>query len=126
MLDVLRGAFEGFGCPKRHPDAMLAKTMVSNDTCQGDLQVTDIMDRLRRVTSGLFLTPFYQYRMFISLINVPSSMQVHCCQSPLTVPPVHLSLRNHCATADCGLSHLSSWATGGCSLTTPVSAQVDR
>ena len=24
---VLRGAFEGFGCPKRHPDALLAKTM---------------------------------------------------------------------------------------------------
>ena len=27
-LGVLRGAFEGFGCPKRHPDALLAKTMV--------------------------------------------------------------------------------------------------
>ena len=26
-LGVLRGAFEGFGCPKRHPDALLAKTM---------------------------------------------------------------------------------------------------
>ena len=26
---VLRGAFLGFGCPKRHPDA-LAKTMVSS------------------------------------------------------------------------------------------------
>ena len=24
---VLRSAFEGFGCPKRHPDALLAKTM---------------------------------------------------------------------------------------------------
>ena len=27
-LDVLRGAFLGFGCPKRHPDALLAKTMI--------------------------------------------------------------------------------------------------
>ena len=27
-LGVLRGAFEGFGCPKRHPDALLAKTMI--------------------------------------------------------------------------------------------------
>ena len=26
-LGVLRGAFEGFGCPKRHQDALLAKTM---------------------------------------------------------------------------------------------------
>ena len=26
-LVVLRGAFLGFGCPKRHPDALLAKTM---------------------------------------------------------------------------------------------------
>ena len=26
-LGVLRGSFEGFGCPKRHPDALLAKTM---------------------------------------------------------------------------------------------------
>ena len=27
-LGVLRGAFLVFGCPKRHPDALLAKTMV--------------------------------------------------------------------------------------------------
>ena len=26
-LGVLMGSFEGFGCPKRHPDALLAKTM---------------------------------------------------------------------------------------------------
>ena len=26
-VGVLRGAFEGFGCPKRHPDALLTKTM---------------------------------------------------------------------------------------------------
>ena len=25
---VLRGVFQGFGCPKRHPDALLTKTMV--------------------------------------------------------------------------------------------------
>ena len=29
-LGVLRGDFEGFGCPKRHPDALLAKTMGCN------------------------------------------------------------------------------------------------
>ena len=28
-LDVLRGAF-WFGCPKRHPDALLAKTMLGD------------------------------------------------------------------------------------------------
>ena len=28
-VGVLTGAFEGFGCPKRHPDALLAKTMPS-------------------------------------------------------------------------------------------------
>ena len=27
ILAVLKGAFKGFGCPKRHPDALLAKTM---------------------------------------------------------------------------------------------------
>ena len=27
-LGVLGGAFEGFGCPKRLPDALLAKTMI--------------------------------------------------------------------------------------------------
>ena len=26
LLGVLRGSFKGFGCPKRHPDALLAKT----------------------------------------------------------------------------------------------------
>ena len=26
-VGVLWGAFEGFGCPKRHPDALLAKTL---------------------------------------------------------------------------------------------------
>ena len=28
LLGVQRGAFLGLGCPKRHPDALLAKTMV--------------------------------------------------------------------------------------------------
>ena len=27
LLSVLRGAFEGFGCPKRHQDALLAMSM---------------------------------------------------------------------------------------------------
>ena len=29
-LGVLRGAFSGFGCPKRHPDALLAKTRLTH------------------------------------------------------------------------------------------------
>ena len=33
FLGVLMGAFQGFGCPKRHPDALLAKTMALNVTC---------------------------------------------------------------------------------------------
>ena len=28
-LGVLRGSSYGFGCPKRHPDTLLAKTMLS-------------------------------------------------------------------------------------------------
>ena len=28
FLGILRGAFLGFGCPKRHPDTLLAKTML--------------------------------------------------------------------------------------------------
>ena len=28
FLGVLRGSFQGFGCPKKHPDALLAKTMI--------------------------------------------------------------------------------------------------
>ena len=31
----LRGSFQGFGCPKRHPDALLAKTMA------GDIRIGD-------------------------------------------------------------------------------------
>ena len=30
-VGVLRGAFEGFGRPERHPDALLAKTMMHTD-----------------------------------------------------------------------------------------------
>ena len=36
---VLRGAYQGFGCPKRHPDALLAKTMtygIGHSTYQFD------------------------------------------------------------------------------------------
>ena len=32
ILGVLRGAFLGFGCPKRHPDALLAKTLSIHST----------------------------------------------------------------------------------------------
>ena len=28
IVGVLRGAFSGFGCPKRHTDALLAKTVL--------------------------------------------------------------------------------------------------
>ena len=34
FLGVLRGAFLGFGCPNRHPDALLAKTMGAGDDMQ--------------------------------------------------------------------------------------------
>ena len=31
ILGVLRGVFGGFGCPKRHSDTLLAKTMPETD-----------------------------------------------------------------------------------------------
>ena len=31
ILGVLRGAFKGFGCPKRHQDALLAKTIITGE-----------------------------------------------------------------------------------------------
>ena len=31
-LGVLRGSFQGFVCPEMHPDALLAKTMMSQLT----------------------------------------------------------------------------------------------
>ena len=34
FLGVLKGAFSGFGCPKRHPDALLAKTLFPPPTLQ--------------------------------------------------------------------------------------------
>ena len=34
---VLRGGFRGFGCPKRHPDALLAKTMILGIDLNGHL-----------------------------------------------------------------------------------------
>ena len=39
-LGVLGGAFQGFGCPKGHPDALLAKTMMD-----GHLQGNGVMVR---------------------------------------------------------------------------------
>ena len=40
VLSILRGALEVFGCPKRHPDALLAKTMIISldDVFLGDFQ----------------------------------------------------------------------------------------
>ena len=41
LLGVLRGASLGFGCPKRHPDALFAKTMpqmlIPNRLCVCDI-----------------------------------------------------------------------------------------
>ena len=37
---VLRGSFSGFGCPKRHPDALLAKTMLQTMCCTHFLVVS--------------------------------------------------------------------------------------
>ena len=51
-LGVLRGAFLGFGCPKRHPDALLAKTMV-----QGTGSERSAGAPLRRGGSGGRLRP---------------------------------------------------------------------
>ena len=38
FLGVLRvrDAFKGFGCPKRHPDALLAKTMTDHEPHGGN------------------------------------------------------------------------------------------
>ena len=46
-LGVLRGSFLGFGCPKRHPDALLAKTI---DPCQYHLNM--ISDAIYTVLPG--------------------------------------------------------------------------
>ena len=35
-VGVLRGSFQGFGCPKRHPDALLAKTMINSNSTRTD------------------------------------------------------------------------------------------
>ena len=37
-LGVLRGSFSGFGCPKRHPDALLAKTMIASSNYTGEVK----------------------------------------------------------------------------------------
>ena len=38
FLGVLRGAFKGFGCPKRHPDTLLVNTMCETE-CLNLLQI---------------------------------------------------------------------------------------
>ena len=40
ILGVLRGALEVFGCPKRHPDALLAKTMEQRTTNPSNAKAT--------------------------------------------------------------------------------------
>ena len=48
---VLRGAFQGFGCPKRHPDALLAKTMLPLVTKRKCIQeCLDILINIRYIT----------------------------------------------------------------------------
>ena len=65
-LGVLRGAFYGFGCPKRHTDALLAKTMF----LPGD----DLLDKPTSFTDGC-----QWYR-------VPPVTA--CCISPLLSPGI--------------------------------------
>ena len=46
ILGVLRGAFQGFGCPKRHPDALLAKTMAQRTVITGYRWAGNVVTRL--------------------------------------------------------------------------------
>ena len=51
VLGGLRGAFKGFGCPKRHPDALPARVMV----CGNSLRSKSIIGKILRrkvLTSG--------------------------------------------------------------------------
>ena len=43
-VGVLRGAFEGFGCPKRHPDTLLAKTMT---VCISSCSNCDLLHKIK-------------------------------------------------------------------------------
>ena len=43
---VLRGSFKGFGCPKRHPDALLAKTMGESSFSYCCLELRYILQKL--------------------------------------------------------------------------------
>ena len=56
-LGVLRGAFEGFGCPKRHPDALLAKTMVkAKPNCTRIVNISMLCGSSRVITVVILRT----------------------------------------------------------------------
>ena len=44
---VLRGSFQGSGCPKKHPDALLAKTMALAEYSQMSTHVPGFQSSLR-------------------------------------------------------------------------------
>ena len=52
FLGVLRGAFSVFGCPKRHPNALLAKTMLG---AHGKLFCTPVYQALALHTTFMVL-----------------------------------------------------------------------
>ena len=58
-VGVLRDAFEGFECPKRHPDALLAKTMVRILRVDKAEASTHKSDPLQPVGMELFYHLFY-------------------------------------------------------------------
>ena len=49
-LCVLSGAFKGFGCPKRHPDALLAKTMPPEDSLEFSCSSLKFLQGAQRCT----------------------------------------------------------------------------
>ena len=55
ILGVLRSVFSGFGCPKRHPDTLLAKTMTTIFNFLLDLVVKCqyYVDQVSRINAGI-------------------------------------------------------------------------
>ena len=55
ILGALRGAFLVFGCPKRHPDALLAKTMLIST-------LKDLISLIGLLEQTLMLSPKQDYQ----------------------------------------------------------------
>ena len=53
-LGVLRGAFYGFGCPKRHPDALLAKTMHNSPIRINYVKASSLAERFKNLQKVLY------------------------------------------------------------------------